>query len=131
MERTIDGLLEEMSRLPEQVPGVSGDYVSELQRYLQALRTSHPTPAAQKEYQGWYGSRVSQALQRAMEREELDHSVLTQVRLIMRLIDDRYGIITNFPIVEQPVNNCIIKNGKVYRPEIVLPNNQHVPLYEE
>lgn len=131
MERTIDQLLEEMNRLPEQLPGVSGDYVSELQRYLQALKTSHPTPAAQKEYQGWYGSRVSKALHRALASGEVSPSAFAQIGQVMHLIDERHGIITGFPIIEQPVNNCIIKDGKVYRPEIVLPNNQRISLYEE
>lgn len=131
MERTIDQLLEEMNRLPEQLPGVSGDYVSELQRYLQALKTSHPTPAAQKEYMGWYGTRVSQALQRGIKRGDIDPTALLLVKEVMQLIDDRYGIITNFPIIERPVNNCIIRDGKVYRPELVLPNNKRIPLYEE
>lgn len=131
MEQTIEGLLEEMSRLPEQVPGVSGDYVSQLQRYLQALKTSHPTPAAQKEYMGWYGSRVGQAIRRAIDRGEIKDYTTLQMKMVMRLIDDRYGIITNFPIIEQLVKNCIIRDGKVYRPELVLPNNQRIALYEE
>lgn len=131
MERTIDGLLEEMSRLPEQLPGISGDYVSELQCYLAALKVSHPSPEAQKEYQGWYGSRVSKALHRAIASGEVSPSAFAQIGQVMRLIDERHGLITGFPIIERPVRNCIIRDGKVYRPEIVLPNNQRISLYEE
>ena len=131
MNPSIECLIEEINQLPERVPGIAQEYVHQLQYYLRNLEQNYPEPTVRQKYVKWYGRRVRQALGRAIKNRGINDDVLWQVKQVMRLIDEEYGVVTNFPIVEREVHNCIIKEGKVYRPEIILPDNKRIDLYEE
>ena len=71
-------------------------------------------------------------LSRAINDAELDKDTTKQVRKLVRLMDEKYGIITSLPIVSKESDNCsIIPGGKVVELYMLLPNCQRIPIYQD
>ncbi len=129
MDSTLETVLAGIDTLAEKVPGVRPEYVDQLKRYLRTL--AGEDEQEQRKYQGWYATVTHKALQKALERGELDDLVKLQLKYVFRLMDEHQGIITALPIVEEEIPGAIVtQDGRVVRPYLVLPDSKRIPLYE-
>jgi citrate synthase len=117
---SIQDISRDIDRWQTQLPNLSEHYVRELQGFLQIHHADS---------QAKYCQHVLPALRRAHPTMTTQTKQLSSE--IVRRLDDSYGIVMSFPIINEQITGYHIQDGRIYRPSIILPNGEHYPIKDE